>query len=86
MKAREEGQGDHKGQPGRPKLWHPSGGSVLLIPSQHSIGLGALPGSREKVEIWSFGRDLSNTGKTNKTHLWVDMAQSPPVCKLHPAW
>lgn len=64
----------------------PLEGSVLLTSSPWSAGLGALPGSQKKLEIWSFGRDLSNTGGgPNKTHLWADMACSPPICKLRPA-
>lgn len=61
------GQGDsHSGRSGSPKLWHPFGGSVPLVPSPRSTGLGALPGSQEKLEIWSFVRDLSNTGKAKQ--------------------
>lgn len=74
MKASEKGKGDHRQQwgslPGprwgHPKLWGPSNSSVPLISDPHSTGLGALPGSQEKLEIWSFVKDLSNTGKAKQ--------------------
>ena len=44
----------------------PLEGSVLLTSSPRSAGLGALPGSQKKLEIWSFGRDLSNTGRAKQ--------------------
>lgn len=66
MKPGKAGQGDHREQQGL-ETTNGSWGSLLqgCVPAQGS-GLTVLRGSQEKLQIWSFVRNLSDTGKAKQ--------------------